>query len=365
MNKAQINRDSNTAFTSNYLGTLFAFFDDCGIDRDLAASGTQLLELLIQPNRPVSLDQLQQVLTNTKDLLPIDPYMLGLSVGISFKMSSHGIIGFATASCDSIEDAIETSLSFTELYSSLVQFKYHRTQDSAIIEFSLKESTSEECRDFIVGLTLATLRSSALYLIGERLFKHLDHSIVELDFRPNTSKSYKRLSSGPLSFRFNQPKSRIIFSKSLAEEALPLANKMTKESLLASCESIAENNKKLDENYKESYKQKTLELLEECEEKFYTIEEIAKRLCVSSRTLHRQLQLQETSYSKLLAETRMKKAKSLLESSGLNITQIAYQLDYSDVSNFSTAFKNYFGVSPSKFLKKGTTIEPIALANNR
>lgn len=342
----------NTAFTSNYLGPMFAFFDHCGIQRETAASGTQLLEMIDKPDRSVTLDQLQQVLTNTKSLLPIDPYMLGLSVGISFKMSSHGIIGFATASCDTIEEAIETSLSFTELYSSMMEFKYYRTQYSSIIEFSLKSPTTNDCRDFLVGLTLATLRSSALYLIGERLFKHLDRSIVELSFKPDTRKSYRRLSSGPLVFRFNQPKSRIIFSQSLAAETLPLANKVTKETLLASCQSIADSNKKNDRTEKDSYKQKTLELLQECEEGYYSIEEIAKRLCVSSRTLHRQLQLQDTSYSKLLAETRMRRAQILLEDGDLNITQIAYQLDYSDVSNFSTAFKNYFGVTPSSFLKR-------------
>lgn len=43
---------------------------------------------------------------------------------------------------------------------------------------------------------------------------------------------------------------------------------------------------------------------------------------------------------------RMEKAKSLLEETDLSITEIAFQVGYEYSSNFTTAFKRFFGVTP-------------------
>ncbi len=50
--------------------------------------------------------------------------------------------------------------------------------------------------------------------------------------------------------------------------------------------------------------------------------------------------------SKYILECRMKEALRLLEEGGLNITQISNNIGYDYSSNFSTAFKRYFGISP-------------------
>jgi AraC-like DNA-binding protein len=44
---------------------------------------------------------------------------------------------------------------------------------------------------------------------------------------------------------------------------------------------------------------------------------------------------------------RMERAKSLLESTDLSITEIAFEVGYEYSSNFTTAFKRHFGITPS------------------
>ncbi|MFM7274988.1 MAG: helix-turn-helix transcriptional regulator [Gammaproteobacteria bacterium] len=44
---------------------------------------------------------------------------------------------------------------------------------------------------------------------------------------------------------------------------------------------------------------------------------------------------------------RMEKAKSLLETTDLSITEIAFEVGYEYSSNFTTAFKRHFGITPS------------------
>ena len=57
-----------------------------------------------------------------------------------------------------------------------------------------------------------------------------------------------------------------------------------------------------------------------------------------------------TIYDYLLS-VRMAKARSLLDESELSVTQIALDVGYEYSGNFSTAFKRYFGVSPSRMRK--------------
>lgn len=52
----------------------------------------------------------------------------------------------------------------------------------------------------------------------------------------------------------------------------------------------------------------------------------------------------------LIREMRMKQAKSLLEEGHLSVSTVALQCGYPDVRYFSTVFKKYYGVSPSKVI---------------
>lgn len=53
-----------------------------------------------------------------------------------------------------------------------------------------------------------------------------------------------------------------------------------------------------------------------------------------------------------LRQLRLEKAKDLLEEEGLNVTQAAYRVGYNSVPSFSKAFLAYFGMNPTKFMKK-------------
>jgi AraC-like DNA-binding protein len=53
-----------------------------------------------------------------------------------------------------------------------------------------------------------------------------------------------------------------------------------------------------------------------------------------------------------LIEIRMEEARKLLLHSDLHVSEIAYKIGYSSISNFSTAFKKRYGYSPSAIRKK-------------
>ncbi|EHN69086.1 helix-turn-helix domain-containing protein [Aliivibrio fischeri] len=75
---------------------------------------------------------------------------------------------------------------------------------------------------------------------------------------------------------------------------------------------------------------------------------LAKSLSITSRTLNRRLNQIHTNYRELIDKYRYERAQRLLESNHKNITLIAYELGYVDVSSFTRAFKRWSGgVTPS------------------
>jgi len=82
------------------------------------------------------------------------------------------------------------------------------------------------------------------------------------------------------------------------------------------------------------------------------IEELAKILVCSERTLQRKLAEEGTSVKKLKQEVKCEEAILLLDETSLSVEQIAYKLGYDQRSSFGTAFQQWTGVSPLKWRAK-------------
>lgn len=76
---------------------------------------------------------------------------------------------------------------------------------------------------------------------------------------------------------------------------------------------------------------------------------IADKLHLSGRTLQRRLAEQGTSFNALLQETRKNLAGQYIRDHSLALSEIAYLLGFSEQSNFTRAFKRWFGSSPSRY----------------
>ena len=83
-----------------------------------------------------------------------------------------------------------------------------------------------------------------------------------------------------------------------------------------------------------------------------TLELVAEELQLHPRNLQRQLKSTGTSFSEALAAYRSRHAMALLNDTGLQITQIAHRLGYSDTTAFGQAFKKWFGKMPSEYRKQ-------------
>jgi len=84
---------------------------------------------------------------------------------------------------------------------------------------------------------------------------------------------------------------------------------------------------------------------------------IARILHTSEQTLRRRLQQENASYREIKDKVRRDIAVRRLTESDDSITEIAFLVGYSEINNFTRAFKNWCGINPSDFRKQhGCTI---------
>ena len=84
----------------------------------------------------------------------------------------------------------------------------------------------------------------------------------------------------------------------------------------------------------------------------FRIKCLCEKLCMSRMQLHRKLKaLTGLSTSAYIRKLKLKRALSLLETTNLTISQIAYELGFKDPSYFTRIFVKQFNISPSQLRK--------------
>lgn len=84
-----------------------------------------------------------------------------------------------------------------------------------------------------------------------------------------------------------------------------------------------------------------------------SLEATAALLGVSTRTLQNELRREGTSFRDLVARMRLAEARSLLRDTALSISDIAWELGYSELPHFTRAFTRGTGMAPSVYRALG------------
>jgi AraC-like DNA-binding protein len=79
------------------------------------------------------------------------------------------------------------------------------------------------------------------------------------------------------------------------------------------------------------------------------IDQTARRLGLARRTLQRRLAARECNYDDLMQDVILAEACKLLRHSDRSVTDIAFELGYSDLAHFSRAFRRWTGAAPREW----------------
>ncbi|WP_312080511.1 AraC family transcriptional regulator [Acinetobacter schindleri] len=266
---------------------------------------------------------------------------LGYHLGTQMRISIHGFIGYAIMTANNITEALVLANRFIQLRLPFLQLFFSTFGVKATVQLQT-DIQMEPLRTEISIALMIGLISMAKAITG------ISDATGEIDFDFKKPEGFERfmVKFPTHQFRFEQPHLLLSFDKNYLMNKLVHADPIASQIAINQCEAELSA---LGERHRIAMRVR--DILTNSEQHYLSIEAVADRLHMSDRTLKRQLAAEGTSFSTLVDEVRYRHATSLLSRTDFTLEQIADELGYSDVANFSRAFKRWSGRSPSNWRK--------------
>lgn len=263
---------------------------------------------------------------------------LGWEFGATMTLSSHGFLGYAAMSSETLRDAIELAVRYFKTRSTLVDLQLSVEGDTAILQFDELVALND-MQPFLVESLF-----SSFHYMGQKLLGDVP---IEGELRlafPEPDYFFRMKPLIPVPVLFDCAYNQMRFPASRLEQSLRFADPRLAKMAQAQCEQEMESIKS-----PPKLLNKVRRIILAQSGRFPSVDEAATDLHMSSRTLKRKLQQLGTSYQKILDDLRKGLAVEYLTQTEITVDDIAVQLGYSDASNFARAFRRWTGRSPSDY----------------
>jgi len=336
---------------AHYGEILYELAIEKGADPELLLANTGIRESVLRnPEANLSYEQFIELVNNALKLT--NEPALGLYYGTRLKFTTHGAMGQASISSENVSGAIAAIIKYYRTRFAFIEMSFFIDGDEAVIQ--LDESLGlGSLKYFLIEALFISIMDVSKFLFGPTLVQtgrcfvsYPAPSYVNqyFSFFVGGESSSNDISAQKLTdmISFNAPSNQIRFDKQYLMLPMVLANTVARRLAEQECE---EQLKAVDDTG--SIVSKVTNLLQKDPETIPSMECVADSLHMTSRTLRRQLQAFGTSFQDLLADIRKKRALDLLQNTDKPVDEIAYELGYSDPSNFGRAFRKWTGTSPS------------------
>ncbi len=302
---------------------------------DLFAGTGLTLDTLGEPSTRITIPQAAVVLRRASELTG-EPNLAAF-LGKQMRLSWHGFLGFAALSAGNVREAIALGERFAAIRTPAMRLRLYESGQTASLVLEARFE-DEEVRRFVLLLLVVGLTEIAQTITGAPV-----QGSADIDFPEPAGFTFRRAEG---IVRWGQPSTRLIFPASFLEAPLvmadPVATRLAREQCERELSALG--------NVGGTEARVRAELAGRASNgQPPTVEDIAKRLSLSTRTLKRQLAAVGTTFSDILDDWRKDRAVLLLEAKGRSLDAIAEELGYSDVANFTRAFKRWTGKTPAGF----------------
>jgi len=269
-----------------------------------------------------------------------DPCFGLVAAGFWHPTTLHAL-GYSWLASTNLKEAMERLVRYARIVNTHVVFQFEELDDSYRLIMGSQKSFGEELKPAFEAMD----GGFALILGMCKTSYGKDFLPSKLEMRrpePENLSRFKQHFKVPM--KFNCEQNIIYFQKSTLEKNLVTANP-----------DLTRVNDKVITDYLASLDTDNIDMLVKAKmldslasgrvsEIF-----IAQSINMSTRSLQRKLKEHETSFKRLLDETRKELAGQYIENQGIAINEITYLLGFSEPSNFSRAFKRWNGLSPSAY----------------
>ncbi|NRA23993.1 MAG: AraC family transcriptional regulator ligand-binding domain-containing protein [Oleispira sp.] len=312
----------------------------------IVSEGVDLLELLSGTGidhkditlRDLSIngEQYFRLISNAYLLAP-DP-TFGLSLGEQFYMNNDGLLASRVMKSDNARQAMKLLAEYQSLLTAMFQMVFEDKGEYGIFKAQPTYDLGDNY-PFFIEYTCAAVHSVGKLCIGAKKME------LRYEFtydKPASIIRYHKILGPNVNFLCKE--NRVFVPKEVLDMPFIFADKQAAKVNDQACQDrIGHIEQDLD------IKQRVKVLIRKNNLKDVSLDKLAEQLCMSPRTLSRQLKFRRCTYKSILEDERKRSARIMIQERDISLNQLASQLGYQDTSSFSRAFKRWFGISPNQY----------------
>ncbi len=283
--------------------------------------------------------------------------LLGFNMATHFHYESSALIVLAMLAAPTVEAALRTLSHFDQYVDTGIATAYDFGEKKSTFTAELLGMdcmTTGQINEYLITFTVYTLNTATRKKmpINEVHFQH-DRSIEK--------RKIETFFDAPVIYK--QSSNRLHFDSSHLRERMLTSNELLYDILQNALKTYF---------YAESKEHGFIDLV--CRELMYNVENstdkdtqnkteslenVAKKLAISARTLRRRLKEEGYNFQQVKNLARERQAKYYLASTRMTLSEIAFALGFSELSAFSRAFKGWTDTTPQEYR---STVHKLILA---
>lgn len=290
---------------------------------------------LLEPARRVPLTDCARVLERAVELTG-EP-ALAVHLGRQMRLSSHGFVGFAAGAATTLGEALALAERFGVTRTAALGVRLHVEGERASLVIEERGDLGRLRETAVLALMIG------LWQIGEALTGTPLDGVGESAL-PRPAYADR---AGLERIRFDRPAHRMIFPAALLSLPLVSADPVAMELARQQCE--RELRAVVDAGLVGRVRRALAD-----GDGVRPLPAVARALGLSTRTLKRKLAGHGTRFSALADDHRRQRALLLIEDRGLGLAEIAERVGYTEVANFTRAFRRWTGATPAAYRARKT-----------
>jgi AraC-like DNA-binding protein len=311
--------------------------------RDALLAGTGVREEeLADPDARLPVRTFEAIVERARSLTG-EP-AIGVHLGLQMRVSAHGYLGFAAMTAANVREALELAVRFAPTRTTALALRLHVDggQAALVVEELADLGTARDV--VLMALMIGIWQIGIAITEQEDGRGRADFAFPEPSYWQRIAPAAPPAWRGIASVRFGQPLNQLVFDAADLCRPLKMSDRVSLRLAQEQCE------RALDALQKQGQVvARARSLVAKKEGGVRSLEEVAALMRLSPRTLKRRLAEHGATYSSLADRELREKATLLLRSPDLSLEQVAERTGYSDVANFTRAFRRWTGQTPAQY----------------
>lgn len=263
---------------------------------------------------------------------------LALYAGWQMRLSSHGYLGFAAMTAPTVRAAIDLAVRYAATRTTAVGLVLEEAGADAALVIE-ERAPLGALREFAVLSLAAGLWQLGRALTGKPLVGTGECAFPAPAFVASVPFAAQML-------RFDRPANRLRFARSLLDLPITSADPVALELARGQCE--RELAAIVDAGLPARVRAAVTARLA----RGAPLPAVARELRLSTRTLKRKLADRGTTFTAIVDDVRRQRALLLLDDRALGVAEVAAAVGYTELANFTRAFRRWTGTTPGAYRKR-------------